>query len=85
MMMIEKPLPVADDEVVFQFGNIVSIALDEAHPHSITVEMINSYPYLFSELGATNFLRNFPREYFEGAPDLLRLYDAFWMPEKLPY
>ena len=85
MMMIEKPLPVADDEVCFQFGNIVSIALEEDDPHKIVISLIDCTHYFFAEEQATNFLRNFPREYFESSPDLLRLFDAFWMPQNLPY
>ncbi|WP_342597680.1 hypothetical protein VKI21_06880 [Cyanobacterium aponinum UTEX 3222] len=84
-MIEQKPLPISDDEVLFQFGNIVSIALDEDHPHSIVVSLIGFSEYFFDRAQATNFLRNFPREYFEGSPNLLRLYDAVWIPENLPY
>ena len=85
MMMTEKPIAISDDEILFQFGNIISIAIDEDNPHSIVVSLIGWHDHFFEEAQATNFLRNFPREYFEGSPDLLRLFDAFWMPEKLPY
>lgn len=83
--MINKPLAVADDEILFQSGNIVSIALEEDDPHKIVISLIDCTNYFFAEAQATNFLRNFPREYFESSPDLMRLYDAFWMSEKLPY
>lgn len=83
--MIKKPIVIADGEVLFQFGNIVSIAIDGDNPHSIVVSLIGWHDNFFDEAQATKFLKNFPREYFEETPDLLRLYDAIWMPEKLPY
>lgn len=84
-MMIKKPIAISDNEVLFQFGNIISIAIDEDNPHSIIVSLIGWSDNYFDGAVATNFLRNFPREYFEEAPDLLRLYEAIWIPEKLPY
>ena len=74
-------LAVADNEVIFSNGNIVSIGIDEENPHNLIVGLINHDDYYFDGKNATEFLRQFPRNYFEKAPEILKLYDAFWLEQ----
>lgn len=62
-------------EVVFWCGNIISISVDEENPNAIVVlSCVGVY-----ELGAVEskqLLRKYPRSTFEGAIDLLAIYDT---------